>query len=74
MERAIELWREEGLPELKLREPVWGRNLGYWSKEDEQKAEWALKGEYYKTGELQSQQRMPSGPHFCLWGTKEEPK
>ena len=72
MERALELWREEGLPELKLREPVWGRNLGYWSKEDEQKAERALKGEYYRTGELQAQQRMPGGPHFCLWENKEE--
>jgi len=53
---------------------VWGRNLGYWSKEDEQKAEWALKGEYYRTGELQAQQKMPGGPHFCLWGNKEEGK
>lgn len=72
MERALELWREEGLPELKLREPVWGRNLGYWSKEDEQKAEWALKGEHYKTGEMQAKQRLPGGPHFCLWGDKKQ--
>jgi len=60
MERALELWKEEGLPELKLKEPVWGRNLGYWSKEDERKAESALKGEYYKTGEEQARQRMPA--------------
>ena len=66
MERALELWREESLPELKLREPMWGRNLGYWSEEDEQKAEWALQGEYYRTGELQARQRMPGGPHQSL--------
>ncbi|MFH0913853.1 MAG: UbiD family decarboxylase, partial [Chloroflexota bacterium] len=60
MERALELWREEGLPALRLREPVWGRNLGYWSQEDEQKAEWAVKGEYYRTGEIQAQQRKPA--------------
>ncbi|MDP6632549.1 MAG: UbiD family decarboxylase [Dehalococcoidales bacterium] len=58
MERAQELWKEEGWPELKLREPVWGRNLGYWSREDEEKAERAIKGEHYKTGEIQAQRRI----------------
>jgi 4-hydroxy-3-polyprenylbenzoate decarboxylase len=66
MERALELWQEEGLPELRLREPIWGRNIGYWSREDEEKAERALRGEYYKTGEIQSQQRVPAGPHYSL--------
>jgi 4-hydroxy-3-polyprenylbenzoate decarboxylase len=59
MARALEIWKEEGLPELRLREPVWGRNLGYWSHEDERKADLALKGEYYRTGEEQAKQRMP---------------
>ena len=60
MDRALELWQEEGLPELKLKEPVWGRNLGYWGKDDKQQAEWALKGEYRKTGEFQAKQRRPA--------------
>lgn len=58
MERALKLWNMEGLPQLRLREPVWGRNLGYWSKEDEWKAERAVTGEYYRTGEDQAQQRI----------------
>jgi 4-hydroxy-3-polyprenylbenzoate decarboxylase len=66
MERALELWQEEGLPELRLREPIWGRSVGYWSRKDEEKAERALKGEYYKTGEIQSQERVPAGPHYSL--------
>ncbi|MBI2318904.1 MAG: UbiD family decarboxylase [Betaproteobacteria bacterium] len=67
MERAAQMWREEGLPELKLKEPYFGRNLGYWHEEDVRKAEWALQGDYAKTGELQSTQIIPGGPHFCAW-------
>jgi 4-hydroxy-3-polyprenylbenzoate decarboxylase len=74
MDRAAQIWREEGFPELKLREPYWGRNLGYWHPEEDQKAEWALKGEYYKTGELQETQKLPGGPHYCLWGDKKRQK
>ena len=57
MERAMAIWKEEGLPPLKLVEPVWGLDLGYWSEADKQKAEWALKGEYYRTGEMQAKTR-----------------
>ncbi|MBI2960970.1 MAG: UbiD family decarboxylase, partial [Betaproteobacteria bacterium] len=71
MDRALQIWKEEGLPELKLKEPYYGRNLGYWHPEDEQKAQWALQGEYQKTGELQATQQMPGGPHYCLWGDKK---
>ncbi|MFH0914459.1 MAG: UbiD family decarboxylase [Chloroflexota bacterium] len=60
MDRAIQIWQEEGLPELELKEPVWGRNLGRWSKEDEQKAQWAVKGDYRKTGEAQAKRRRPA--------------
>ena len=67
MDRAAEIWKEEGLPELRLKEPYHGRDLGYWHAEDVQKAEWALKGEYKKTGELQATQTIPGGPHFCAW-------
>ncbi len=66
MDRALEIWKEEGLPELKLSEPYHGRNLGYWHPEDVQKAEWALQGDYKKTGELQATQQIPGGPHYPL--------
>lgn len=60
MERALEIWKREGLPPVQLREPIWGQDLGYWSDEDKEKAERALKGEYYKTGEIQAQKRQPA--------------
>ena len=70
MDRAAQIWREEGLPALRLKEPYYGRNLGYWHAEDEQKAEWAVLGDYIKTGDLQATQTMPGGPHFCAWAKK----
>ncbi len=59
MERAIELWNKEKLPHLKLKEPWWGRNLGFWSEEDEENAQRAVRGEYYQSGEKQSRMRKP---------------
>ncbi|MBI4292860.1 MAG: UbiD family decarboxylase [Betaproteobacteria bacterium] len=70
VERAAEIWREEGWPELKLKAPYYGQDLGYWPAEDVQKALWALQGDYIKTGELQATQKMPGGPHFCAWAKK----
>ncbi|MFC1907370.1 hypothetical protein ACFLW8_04725, partial [Chloroflexota bacterium] len=60
MEEAIRLWQKEGLPELKLKEPWWGYNLGYWSDKDDEHAALAVKGEYYRTGEMQAQKRIKS--------------
>ena len=60
MEHALEIWKKEKLPPLKLTSPVWGMHLGYWSEEDKQKAEWAIRGEHHKTGEIQAQQRKPA--------------
>ncbi|MCC7081060.1 MAG: UbiD family decarboxylase [Burkholderiales bacterium] len=65
MDRAAEIWKELGFPALKLKEPYYGRNLGYWHPEEEQKAGWALQGDYRFTGKLQSRQKLPGGPHFC---------
>ena len=48
MERAIEIWEEEGLPPLKLKTPWYGYNLGDWTKEDEEMADLAVKGEFAK--------------------------
>ncbi len=60
MERAIDLWREEGLPELHLKSPWFGYELGHWSEEDRVQAERATRGDYLLTGEEQSQQRRPA--------------
>lgn len=58
MEAAFRLWQKEGLPPLKLKEPWWGYNLGYWKDEHEECANLAVRGEYYKTGEKIAQNRI----------------
>lgn len=60
MERARAIWEEEGLPKLKPKSPWYGYSLGYWSKEHEEEAELALKGEHYQTGEKLAKQRVKS--------------
>jgi len=42
---------------LKLKESWWDRDLGYWSAGDEEQAGLAVKGEYYKTGEVIARRR-----------------
>ena len=58
MEEAIRIWEKEGLPALKLKDPWWGYNLGYWRDEHEECAALAVKGEYYKTGEQRARNRV----------------
>jgi len=58
MDEAIQIWQQEGLPQLRLKEPWWGTNLGFWSKEDEKRAETAVKGDYYQTGEDYAKRRQ----------------
>lgn len=58
MDRAIELWQKMGLPQLKLQEPWYGYNLGFWSEENEQQAELAVRGESHQTGEVLSRRRQ----------------
>lgn len=58
MERARQIWEEEGLPPLKPRDPWYGYSLGEWPKEAAEEADLALKGEHYKTGEKLAQQRI----------------
>jgi 4-hydroxy-3-polyprenylbenzoate decarboxylase len=52
MEGARQLWERLDLPPLELSEPWFGYSMGYWSEEEEEEAELAVKGEYYKTGEI----------------------
>ena len=58
MERAAKIWEEEGLPPLNLKKPWHGYNLGYWTEENEEEADLALKGEHYKTGEKLAKNRI----------------
>jgi len=53
MERAMEIWKEEEMPELQLKEPWFGYSLGSWTSESEEEAELALRGDHFKTGEKQ---------------------
>jgi len=58
MEGAMRIWEEEGLPKLNMVKPWYGYSLGFWTKEFEEEAELALKGEYYETGEKLAKQRI----------------
>ncbi len=60
MEKAKQIWEELGLPKLSPKEPWHGYSLGYWTKENEEEAELALKGEHYQTGEKLARQRVKS--------------
>jgi UbiD family decarboxylase len=57
MERSKAIWEELGLPALKPRMPWYGYSLGDWTKEDEEEAELAVRGDYFVTGEKQTGQR-----------------
>lgn len=57
MEGAIALWKELGLPELKLRNPWHGYNLGHWSADEIEEAALATRGDHYVTGEKQKKTR-----------------
>jgi 4-hydroxy-3-polyprenylbenzoate decarboxylase len=61
MERAITLWREEGLPELHLRPPWHGYTLGLWSDEEEENAQLILQGNYLKLGEKMKNRQTRAG-------------
>ncbi len=58
MEGGLAMWQELGLPPLKLREPWYGYELGYWPDEYREAAERAVKGEYYKTSEMRAKNRV----------------
>lgn len=51
MERAGQIWRELGLPELKPQVPWFGYSLGQWDSELEEEARLAVQGEHYVTGD-----------------------
>jgi len=57
MEKAKVIWEELKLPALKPRLPWYGYSLGAWTKEDEEEAELAVRGDYFVTGKKQTTQR-----------------
>jgi 4-hydroxy-3-polyprenylbenzoate decarboxylase len=58
MEDALKLWRKIGMPELDLKEPWYGYDLGFWSDENEIEAERALAGDHYLNGEVNAERRQ----------------
>ena len=60
MEGAVNLWKDLGLPELRLRNPWYGYNLGNWGDDEALEADLAVKGEYFQTGAKQKGDRRPT--------------
>lgn len=50
MERAVEIWKQLNLPELDLKSPWYGYELGQWSEKLDRAAHSAVKGEYHEYG------------------------
>jgi 4-hydroxy-3-polyprenylbenzoate decarboxylase len=57
MERAKVIWEELGLPKLKPESPWYGYSLGEWSKDLDEAALRATKGEYFETGKQLAKRR-----------------
>ncbi|MDP2736032.1 MAG: UbiD family decarboxylase, partial [bacterium] len=57
MEHAMDMWKELGLPKLNPKTPWYGYSLGQWTRENEEEADLALKGEHFTTGERQETRR-----------------
>ncbi|MGH7928670.1 MAG: UbiD family decarboxylase domain-containing protein, partial [Candidatus Binatia bacterium] len=49
MEQALEIWKHEELPELKLKTPWYGYPLGLWDAEDDAIADAVTRGEYFQS-------------------------
>ena len=58
MEHAKDMWQKLGLPPLNPKVPWFGHNLGAWTKENEEEAELAVRGEHFQTGEKLKNQRV----------------
>ena len=60
MERAKEIWEQLQFPKLTPRKPWYGYELGDWSERDREEAQWAVQGDYHKTGERAKKERKPA--------------
>jgi len=57
MEKAVELWREMKLPQLRLRKPWWGYKYGFWTEREELMANMAVKSDWEEVGEILARER-----------------
>jgi 4-hydroxy-3-polyprenylbenzoate decarboxylase len=55
---AISIWRELGLPEINLRVPWYGHDLGWWPDADREAGRLAIDGRHYETGERMKRGRV----------------
>jgi 4-hydroxy-3-polyprenylbenzoate decarboxylase len=62
MEKALEIWKSEGLPELSLKMPWYGYNLGVWNEEYEKFAQMILEGRQYEVGNELEKRRIEYKP------------
>ncbi len=58
MDDGLSIWQELGLPPLKLRNPWYGYELGYFPQQFAEDAERAVKGQYYQTSERRAKNRV----------------
>jgi UbiD family decarboxylase len=58
MERALSIWRAEGLPEVEPKQPWHGYELGCWDREYDEEAALAVEGRYFVTGSKQARSRQ----------------
>jgi 4-hydroxy-3-polyprenylbenzoate decarboxylase len=57
MEAALKIWKDEGLPELQLKDPWYGEELGFWPAEYKDDADKIIQGEQYLVGKRLEQKR-----------------
>ena len=50
MENALKIWRELKFPELSLRQPWYGYELGFWPQESREDADFVVKGDFESVG------------------------
>ncbi|MDG6904465.1 MAG: UbiD family decarboxylase [Nitrososphaerota archaeon] len=58
MENALRMWKKLGLPDLSLKQPWYGYELGYWPETYARDADLILKGEQYKVVERLEKERV----------------
>jgi 4-hydroxy-3-polyprenylbenzoate decarboxylase len=58
MEAARKIWEELKLPPLKVKDPWHGYSLGDWNEENEEEAQLATQGNYYRTTEKLEKTRV----------------
>jgi 4-hydroxy-3-polyprenylbenzoate decarboxylase len=58
MEKALQVWKSANLPNLQLKEPWYGYDLGVWNEEYERQAQMILSGKQYELGKELEKKRV----------------